>query len=137
MNNPVVAINVYSVPTGKEEEFLMWWYEMKETLTGAPGFISGRLHRSLNAAARFNFINVVEWENSNYSQAYEKYALDEEPVGPIRGRNDSRAVCDRLAVLSRSSRSVMRSLRTKAIPRARFIVLRIGCLHSRLAVCSR
>jgi heme oxygenase (mycobilin-producing) len=71
MNNPVVAVNVYSVPKGKEEEFLTWWYEMKETLTGAPGFISGRLHRSLNADARFNFINVVEWENSNYSQAYE------------------------------------------------------------------
>ena len=71
MNNTVVAVNVYSVPKGKEEEFLTWWYEMRETLTGAPGFISGRLHRSLNADARFNFINVVEWENSNYSQAYE------------------------------------------------------------------
>jgi hypothetical protein len=31
----------------------------------------GRLHRSLKADARFNFINVVEWENSNYSQGYE------------------------------------------------------------------
>ena len=72
MNNPVVAINVYTVPKGKEEEFLAWWYEVvRESLRGAPGFISGRLHRSLDANARFNFVNVVEWENSNYSQAYE------------------------------------------------------------------
>jgi heme-degrading monooxygenase HmoA len=40
MNNPVVAVNVYSVPKGKEEEFLTWWYEMKKTLIGAPGFIA-------------------------------------------------------------------------------------------------
>jgi len=71
MNNPVVAINVYSVPKDKKDEFLKWWYVMKDTITYAPGFIRGRLHRSLNADARFNFINVVEWENSNYSQAYE------------------------------------------------------------------
>jgi hypothetical protein len=64
----------------------MWWHEMKETLTDVPGFISGRLHRSLKADARFNFINVVE--------------------------------CDCLAQLSRSISIRMRSLRTKAKPRA-------------------
>ena len=71
MNNPVVAINVYTVPIGKEEEFLLWWHEVKESFANVPGFISGRFHRSLNADAPFKFVNVVEWENSNYSQAYE------------------------------------------------------------------
>jgi heme oxygenase (mycobilin-producing) len=71
MNIPVVAINVYAVPQEKEEEFLIWWFELKETIIGNPGFIKGRLHRSLHPDVRFNFINVVEWENSNYSQAYE------------------------------------------------------------------
>jgi heme-degrading monooxygenase HmoA len=71
MNNPVVAINVYSVPKGKEEEFLMWWYEMKEGLIDVSGLISCRLHRSLDADAEFQFVNVVEWQNSLYSQAYE------------------------------------------------------------------
>jgi heme-degrading monooxygenase HmoA len=71
MNIPVVAINVYSVPHGKEEEFFRWWHELKETIVDRPGFIKGRLHRSLQPDARFNFINVVEWENSDYSQAYE------------------------------------------------------------------
>lgn len=71
MNTPVVAINLYSVPKGKEEEFFMWWHEMKPTLIEGAGFIRGRLHRSLEADARYNFVNVAEWENPLYSQRYE------------------------------------------------------------------
>lgn len=72
MNIPVVAINLYSVPKGKEEEFLRWWYEIKGTLLEGPGFISGRLHRSLEADVEYNFVNVAEWQNSLYSQGYEE-----------------------------------------------------------------
>jgi heme-degrading monooxygenase HmoA len=71
MNLPVVAINAYSVPKDKEEEFLSWWHEMKRTIIEVPGFISGRLHRSLEPDAEFNFVNVAEWQNSLYSQRYE------------------------------------------------------------------
>src|SRR5687768_2446841 len=70
MNIPVVAINLYSVPEGKEELFLIWWQQLKEAILDNPGFISGRLHRSFRPDASFNFINVVEWENSLYSQGY-------------------------------------------------------------------
>ena len=57
---------------GEGEEFLMWWYEMKEGLIDVcQGTISCRLHRSLDADAEFQFVNVVEWQNSLYSQAYE------------------------------------------------------------------
>lgn len=72
MNIPMVAINVYSVPQGKEEQFLMWWHQLKEVILDNPGFITGRLHRSLHPNARFNFVNIVEWENANYSQDYER-----------------------------------------------------------------
>ena len=72
MNFPVVLITVFSVPEGKEEEFFVWWNEVKETVIKAPGFISGKLHRSLQSNARFNFINVAQWENDTYSHAYEK-----------------------------------------------------------------
>lgn len=75
MNFPVVLINVYSVPKGKEEEFFLWWNEAKENARQAPGFISGKLHRSLQANARFNFINIAQWENDIYSQTYEKSLL--------------------------------------------------------------
>ena len=72
MNFPVVLINLFSVPEGKEEEFFVWWDEIKETVIKAPGFISGKLHRSIQADARFNFVNVAQWENDIYSQAYER-----------------------------------------------------------------
>jgi hypothetical protein len=29
MNFPVVLINLFSVPEGKEEEFFVWWDEVK------------------------------------------------------------------------------------------------------------
>jgi hypothetical protein len=75
MNIPVVAINLYSVPAGKEELFLMTWEQLKEAIIDNPGFIRGRLHRSLRPDASFNYINVVEWENSLYSQGY-KYNVE-------------------------------------------------------------
>ena len=71
MNSPVIAINIYSVPNGKEDVFLLWWHQLKEAIVDNPGFIRGRLHRSLQPDARFNFINVVEWENSHYAQGYQ------------------------------------------------------------------
>jgi heme oxygenase (mycobilin-producing) len=80
MNIPVVAVNVYSVPKDKEEEFLTWWHEMKRTIIEVPGFIKGRLHRSLETDAEFNFINVAEWQNSLYSQRYE------ESVRPMKAK---------------------------------------------------
>jgi len=61
-----VLITVFSASEDKEEEFFAWWNEVKETMIKAPGFISGKLHRSLQSDARFNFINVVQWENDIY-----------------------------------------------------------------------
>ena len=30
----VTLINVFSVPTGKEDEFVKWWHDVKRTITG-------------------------------------------------------------------------------------------------------
>jgi len=69
---PVTLINVFSVPTGKEDEFVRWWDEVKANITKQPGFISGKFHRSLNSASKYNFINVAIWENEGlYWKAYE------------------------------------------------------------------
>ena len=72
MNFPVVLINLFSVPEAKEEEFFVWWDEVKETVIKAPRFISGKLHRSIQADAQLNFVNVAQWGNDIYSQAYER-----------------------------------------------------------------
>ena len=69
----VTLINVFSVPTGKEDQFVKWWHDVKGTITTQPGFISGKFHGSIKQDTPFNFINVAIWENEEvYWKAYEK-----------------------------------------------------------------
>ena len=72
---PVTLINVFSVPQGKEDEFVKWWEAVKANITKQPGFISGKFHKSTKPDSRFNFINVAQWESEEiYWNAYEKSA---------------------------------------------------------------
>ena len=81
MAGPVVLINVFSVPKGKEEALFTWWDQVKENITKEPGFISGKLHRSITNDSRFQFINVAQWESEDlYWKAYEK------SVGPMKAK---------------------------------------------------
>jgi heme oxygenase (mycobilin-producing) len=69
---PVTLINVFSVPKGKEDEFVRWWQDVKANITAQRGFISGKFHRSIKPESKFNFINVAIWENEDvYWKAYE------------------------------------------------------------------
>jgi heme-degrading monooxygenase HmoA len=69
----VTLINVFSVPNGKESDFVTWWQEVKTNITAQEGFISGKFHQSIKTGSRYNFINVALWENEDvYWKAYEK-----------------------------------------------------------------
>jgi heme-degrading monooxygenase HmoA len=71
----VTLINVFSVPKGKEDEFVKWWEAVKANITKQPGFISGKFHKAIKPDSRFNFINVALWDNEEiYWKAYEKSA---------------------------------------------------------------
>lgn len=63
MKSPVVLINVFSVPQGKEEEFAKMWTEALEFIKNEPSFIDTTLHRSRDSNARFQFINVAHWDD--------------------------------------------------------------------------
>src|SRR5437868_3708537 len=65
----VVLINPFEVPAGQEEEFLTRCREAAEELRHAPGFVSTRLHASLDPQAKFRFVNVAEWESPQHFQA--------------------------------------------------------------------
>jgi heme-degrading monooxygenase HmoA len=70
---PVTLINVFTVPTSKQDDFVKWWEEVKADITKQPGFISGKFHRSIKPDSRFNFINIAIWENEEiYWKAYER-----------------------------------------------------------------
>jgi heme oxygenase (mycobilin-producing) len=77
---PVTLINVFTVPQGKEEEFVKWWHAVKDNITKQPGFIRGQFHRSMKPDSRYNFINVAVWEDEElYWKAYEASAA------PVKG----------------------------------------------------
>src|SRR5258708_22820672 len=65
----IVLINPFEVPQGQEEVFLKGWHTAAEHLRQAPGFLSTRLHESLDPQARFRFVNVAEWESPQHFQA--------------------------------------------------------------------
>lgn len=61
---PVILINPFEVPEGKEEEALAFWERVANYMKGQPGFISTRLHRAIVPWARFYYINVAEWQSA-------------------------------------------------------------------------
>lgn len=65
----VILINPFEVPAGEEEQFLKSWNEAADLLRHAPGFLSTRLHESLDPQAKFRFINVAQWESPQHFQA--------------------------------------------------------------------
>lgn len=79
----VTLINVFSVPKGREDEFVKWWQDVKASITKRPGFISGKFHKSLRPESKYNFINVAVWENEEvYWKAYEN------SVTPMKSKLD-------------------------------------------------
>lgn len=68
MAAPVVLINLFSVPQGKEE-FARMWTQALEFIKNEPGFVDANLHRSLDPNSQFQFVNVAHWENQEAWQA--------------------------------------------------------------------
>jgi heme-degrading monooxygenase HmoA len=64
--NHVTLINAFEVPAGKEEEFVERWKQAAEHLRQREGFVSTRLHQSLDPQADFQFINVAVWESAEH-----------------------------------------------------------------------
>jgi heme oxygenase (mycobilin-producing) len=69
VREPVVLINAFSVPIGRENDFLALWNKAAGLLTDKPGFIDSRLHRSLAPDSHFRFINFARWESPEAFQA--------------------------------------------------------------------
>jgi heme-degrading monooxygenase HmoA len=63
-NGPVTLINVFEIGADDVESFLQQWQERAEFLGRQPGFRSLRLHRALNPDARFQLVNVAEWDSA-------------------------------------------------------------------------
>ena len=64
--SPVVLINTFSVGhQANEQATLEYWEAARIILEQQPGYISTKLHRSLDENATYRFINVAQWESKD------------------------------------------------------------------------
>ena len=81
MDEPVVLINAFEVPTGDDDAFLESWERSRAFLSGQEGYLSTRLHRSLSPDAEFHFVNVALWRSQqDFQAATSQPAFREAPV---------------------------------------------------------
>ena len=59
----VIMINSFEVAEENDAAFLQAWNNIADRLRNEPGYISTRLHQSLDPKAKFRFVNVAEWES--------------------------------------------------------------------------
>jgi heme-degrading monooxygenase HmoA len=62
----VILINPFEVDPQDGDEFMRSWREAADYMKRQPGFIRTRLHRALAPSARFQFVNVAEWESPEH-----------------------------------------------------------------------
>ncbi len=60
---PLVLINLFSMPPEMVERFIAGWEANIATATAAPGFRGTRLHRSLDPDADYPVVNIARWDS--------------------------------------------------------------------------
>lgn len=84
---PVTLINVFNVPSDKEEEFLRHWNQTTKVFRGKKGFIETHLHRNTGTGNQtFQFINIAKWESAEaWRSIHDEYKPSEYGVPGIKG----------------------------------------------------
>ena len=77
---PITLINVFEIRQDDVESFLQEWRERAEFLGRQPGFRSLRLHRALSPEARFQLVNVAEWDSAEALQAATSHGFFQQSV---------------------------------------------------------
>ena len=65
----IIVINPFEVPNGNEEQAIESWDTFAEYFRRQPGYISGKLHRSIDPDSRFHLVTVAEWESPDHFMA--------------------------------------------------------------------
>lgn len=60
----VTLINIFEVPEGDEDEFIVAWEKSRNYLMTLPAHIETALHKSLRDA-RFRFVNIAQWTSED------------------------------------------------------------------------
>ena len=68
-DGPVVLVNSFVVPEGRDERFLELWTETSEYFRAQPGFVSLKLHRAVSTDAQYRYVNVATWDSAAHYAA--------------------------------------------------------------------
>ena len=82
---PVILINAFQVPPGKEDEAVRFWEKAAAFMRKQPGYISTALHRSVLPDARFKLINVARWESAEAFKAASRALRTRSGIKPLEG----------------------------------------------------
>jgi heme-degrading monooxygenase HmoA len=67
--SPLVLINAFEVPEGKEDDFVRGWEATRDYLQAQPGYVDTALHQAVSPNPDFRFVNVGRWESPQAFQA--------------------------------------------------------------------
>ena len=62
-------INCFEVPDGQDEQFMARFLVVNAFMAAQPGYLGHRLHRALVPAARYRYVNYVEWQSVEHLAA--------------------------------------------------------------------
>jgi heme-degrading monooxygenase HmoA len=66
---PLVLINLFSMPPEMVDRFIANWEANVSDANGAPGFRGTRLHRAIDPDAQFPVVNIARWDSAEEWQA--------------------------------------------------------------------
>ncbi|MBC3761820.1 antibiotic biosynthesis monooxygenase family protein [Quadrisphaera oryzae] len=79
MNDPLILINPFSIPTDAVDAFVERWEENTHDLRSAPGFGGTVLHRAIDSTATFQLVNIAYWDSEEAWRA----ATGDRRVAPV------------------------------------------------------
>jgi heme-degrading monooxygenase HmoA len=59
----VTFVNLFEVPSDRDEAFLELWTEINSHMRDQAGYIGHKLHRAMLDNARYRFVNIAIWES--------------------------------------------------------------------------
>lgn len=82
---PVVLINTFVVPQGKVVEAIRFWERAADFMRTQPGYISTTLHQAILPDARYELINVAQWESAKAFSDASQALREEGGLKPVDG----------------------------------------------------
>ena len=85
MDKPVILINAFIVPEGKEAEAIAFWERAADFMRKQPGYISTTLHQAILPDAKFKLINVAKWRSAEDFKKARQALITQGGIKPVEG----------------------------------------------------